>query len=440
MLTDTIVKLPHEFTYRPYQEPLRNYILDGGKRACAVWHRRAGKDTTAIRLTLEMAMQRPANYWHMLPNANQARRAIWNGVNPHTGKPILDEVFPAPVVASRNSVDMRINLANGAIWQLVGSDNYNSLLGSPPAALVMSEWAVANPHAWPILEPILLENNGWAVFIYTPRGRNHGYKTYQTALKESDWFCQRLTVEDTGVIGLDMIRKLRREGTSEAYIQQEYYVSFDAPLVGSYYADLLLDAEKEGRISNVPHDTAHLVSTAWDIGHGDATAIWFYQDIGHARHWIDYYESDGKSVEHYAAMLRRKAEQLRYEYGSHWGPFDLENHDWGIVGSNTRKAVAKQLGIEFKIVPKVSVEDGIQAVRSLLPRSWFDATRCEQGLNALKSYRREEDESKARDMDQPFFKPVPLHNWASHGADAARYAAVAEEEKPGRLPPIEYPD
>lgn len=451
-MTDIRIKLPHNFEYRDYQLPLRNYMMSGGKRACAVWHRRAGKDTVALRVGLELAVQRSGNYWHMLPNAAQARKAIWHGINPHSGRKILEEVFPRELVKNinpdgsmGNTTEMRIDLKPGAVWNLVGSDNFDSLVGSPPCGVVFSEWAVADPRAWGYIEPILLENDGWAIFISTPRGENHLFKTYQTAMREEAWFGQRLTVDDTfrkdgsPLISAEQIRTLRREaGVTEAFIQQEYFSSFDAPLIGSYYADLLLDAKRDGRISEIPHDPAHLVSTAWDIGHHDATAIWWYQDIGHARHWIDYYENTGYGVEHYAHILRKRGEERKYEYGAHYGPHDLDNHDWGIIGGRTRKDIARQLGIRFVIVAKVSVEDGIQALRSLLPRSWFDAKRCEQGLNALRSYRREEDPSKAQTTGQPFYRAKPLHDWSSHGSDAARYAALAEKKRKGKRKPIEY--
>lgn len=184
-------------------------------------------------------MQRPATYWHMLPEASQARKAIWDAINPHTGKKRIDEAFPLAIRETTREQEMMIRFVNGSTWQVVGSDNYDSLVGSPPAGVVFSEWAIAKPDAWAYLRPILAENGGWALFIYTPRGANHGKTTYEFALTEPGWFAQLLTAEETGVFSDETLEAERRELVSqygpsrgEALYKQEYFCSWSPAFTG----------------------------------------------------------------------------------------------------------------------------------------------------------------------------------------------------------------
>ena len=220
--------------------PLWNYLINGGKRGVGVWHRRAGKDDLALHYTCIAAHQRPAMYWHMLPEAAQARKAIWDAVNPHTGKRRIDEAFPTELRETTRDQEMYIKFKSGAVWQVLGSDNYDSLVGSPPAGVVFSEWPLSHPDAWAYLRPILAENNGWALMIYTPRGQNHGYTTYKYALKsDNDWFGQLLTVDDTDVFDKETLKAeydemVAQYGTArgEALFNQEYYCSFREAFTG----------------------------------------------------------------------------------------------------------------------------------------------------------------------------------------------------------------
>lgn len=409
----TEITLPNNWEPRHYQLPLWRYLESGGKRAVAVWHRRSGKDDVALHWTACAAIQKPAVYWHMLPKANQARKAIWDAVNPRTGIKRIDEAFPQAIRARTNSTEMKIELINGAVWQVVGSDNYDSLVGSPPYGLVFSEWPLSRPDAWEYLRPILLDNGGWALFIYTPRGRNHGYKTYQIALDREDWHCERLGIKETGMVSEEQIDIERAEGMSEERISSEYYCDFDAPVPGAYYGDHIKLARDEGRIARVPHQSELPVHTAWDIGIGDSTAIWFYQQVGPNIHVIDYLENNNVGVDWYAKELQAKP----YVYGNHWGPHDLRAQVWGT--GKTQAEMARQQGIDFKIAPNQSIEDGIQSARAIFNRCIFDNDKCERGLDCLVSYRKEWDE------DKQTFKDKPLHDWSSHAADAFRYLAVS---------------
>ena len=372
-------------------------------------------------------MQRVGVYWHMLPQADQARKAIWDAVNPDTSKRRIDEAFPREIRDSTRETDMFIRFRNGSSWQVVGSDNFNSLVGSPPIGVVFSEWSLADPQAWAYLRPILLENNGWALFIFTPRGRNHAHKTLLTAQSEPGWFGEVLTVEQTKRFTAEQLEAERRELVAqygqefgEAAFQQEYYCSFDAAIVGAYYARLISTAEAEKRVTAVPWEPGVLVHTAWDLGIGDSTAIWFCQQVGREVRLIDYYEASGVGLDHYVKILREKP----YVYGEHVLPHDAEAKELGT--GKTRTEMLRSLGIKGRVIPQQSVDDGINAVRMLLPRCWFDKTRCERGLEALRQYRCDFDDRLKT------FRPRPLHDWTSHAADAFRYLAqgLPGEAKP----------
>lgn len=406
------ITLPNRWRPRPYQRRLWSYLENGGKRAVGVWHRRAGKDEVCLHWAACAAMQRVGNYWHMLPEASQARKAIWDAVNPHTGLRRIDEAFPPAIRAGQRDDDMRLTLANGSRWQLVGADNFNALVGSPPVGLVFSEFSLTNPAAWDYLRPILAENGGWCVFVMTPRGRNHAWKLYEMARTRPDWFAQLLTVDDTKAIRADVIAEERASGMPENMVAQEYYCSFDAALPGAYYGKLLQDAEAEKRIGRVPWAPDAVVHTAWDLGIGDSTAIWFCQQVGQETRLIDYYENFGVGLDHYAKALRERP----YVYGEHILPHHAQVAD--LSTGRSRLQTLALLGIHGRVLAREpNVEDGINAVRNLLPRCWFDADKCARGLDALRQYRCDYD------AERKIYSARPRHDWTSHAADAFRYLA-----------------
>jgi phage terminase large subunit len=236
------VLLPNEWRPRRHQRRLWEYLGGGGKRAVAVWHRRAGKDSTAINWTAVAAHQRIGTYWHMLPTETQGRRVIWDGVD-GSGRRLIDQAFPRELRAATRHIRMTLELNCGSVWQVVGSDNYDRLVGANPVGVVFSEWSLTDPRAWDYVRPILAENGGWAAFIYTPRGKNHGFDLYDLARHHGDWFAEKLTVEDTGILTPQVIAGERSSGMSEALIQQEYFCSFEAASDGSYYGKLLEQAD-----------------------------------------------------------------------------------------------------------------------------------------------------------------------------------------------------
>lgn len=355
----------------------------------------------------------------MLPEAAQARKAIWEAINPHTGRRRIDEAFPPECRETTREQEMFIKFIWGSTWQVVGSDNYNSLVGSPPVGLVMSEYALAKPQAWDYLRPILAENGGWSLFIYTARGRNHGADLYEMAKLNPQWFAERLTVDDTKSIRPEIIEEERKSGMSEDMIQQEYYCSFDAAVMGAYYGQLLNRLEQDKRIGSVPYDPNALVTTAWDLGFGDDTAIWFAQIVGMDVRIIDYYENRGVGLDHYAKVLKEKP----YAYHQHLLPHD-GSHGELIAGTTIIEQARSLLGKNVEILPRMDVQEGINAARVLLPKCWFDEHKCGQGLKALRLYRREYNE------DRKVFSDKPLHDWTSHAADAFRYLAMGLRKAP----------
>lgn len=236
--TAQTVTIPNNWRPRPYQQKLWAYLERGGKRAYEIAHRRWGKDDVCLHWAAVSALQRVGNYWHMLPEAAQARKAIWDAINPHTGKRRIDEAFPPSIRKRTVDNEMKIEFVNGSIWQVLGSDNYNSYVGSPPVGVVLSEWALADPAAWAYLMPILEENGGWALFITTPRGRNHAEAFYKMARQTPDWFCEKQPASNTGVFSSEQLDRIRSELTAqygvdegESKYEQEYECSFDAALV-----------------------------------------------------------------------------------------------------------------------------------------------------------------------------------------------------------------
>lgn len=383
------------------------------------------------------AHERRGNYWHMLPEYAQARKAVWDAINPQTGRRRIDDVFPREIRETTREQEMSIKLKCGSMWQLVGSDNYNSLMGSPPVGVTFSEYALSNPAAWGYIRPILLENDGWAGFNSTPRGHNHAERLYRSMLKEPDAHASLLTADDTGVFNAAQLERERREMIDEhgeaygdALYRQEYFCSFDAAVIGSIWGDLLEKAEREGRIAEVPYDDSLEVFTAWDLGYDDDTAIWFFQVLHGEIRLIDCYFNSGQGVGHYADVLKAKP----YRYGMHWLPHDARPKTLAANGRSILQQLIDDHGIRpCYIAPQLSVQDGIQAVRKALPRCRFDAVNCADGIDAMRQYRREYDE------DKRMFQDKPLHDWTSHFADAARIVGLvwANPKEPKAEQPLE---
>jgi len=428
-MTATVTKsieVPYQFDPRSYQLPFFDAMSEGCKRAILVWHRRSGKDKTTWNWMIHAAINlRVGTYYYFFPTYAQAKKVIWDGMD-RDGFRFLDHI-PAELIYNKNETEMKITFRHpddstkpGSIIQLIGTDDFDKIVGTNPVGCVFSEYSLQDPQAWELTRPILAENGGWAVFVYTPRGKNHGWTLYSRNKDRATWFVSLLTVRDTfrpdgtPVVSQEIIDEEIASGADEETIQQEYYCSFHGGIVGAYYTSQfkLLDEAKPPRIGIVPWEPSIEVHTWWDLGYGDSTAIWFMQQVGRELRFIDYLEHHGEGLGFYAKELKA----LPYTYGRHYGPHDLAVHEF--TSGEQRAVTARKLGVRFTIVKKHLVNDGINAVRQILPLCWFDEKKCDRGLSALRHYHKEWDE------DRKGFKKDPKHDWSSHGADAFRIGAM----------------
>lgn len=413
---------------RWYQRPFHEYLVGGGKRAIEIAHRRWGKDEIALSATCELAHQRPASYWHCLPEYEQGRKALWDAINAHTGKRRIDEAFPPEIRESKDEQKMFIKLKCGSTWQIIGSDRYDATVGAGVAGIVYSEWALANPSAWAYHRPMVEENDGWAAFITTPRGRNHAKSMYDMAKANPRWFAEVSTVHDTGALSPEQLDEslkeyvaLFGEDVGRAQFEQEYLCSFNAAILGAFYSREMVALRNEGRIVEI-EAVDRPVHTAWDIGVKDDTSIWWFQVVGTQVFILDCYSASGVGVDHYAEICEKRAAEYSWKRGIDFVPHDAKVKEWGT--GRTRVETMKSLGLNPWVVPMATKMDGIQAARTTLARSVFHP-RCEdQGISALEQYRREWDDEKKT------FRASEVHDWTSHLADAFRYLAMAWKSIP----------
>ena len=361
--------------------------------------------------------ERVGAYYYFFPTYKQGKKILWEGMD-RDGFKFMDH-FPKELRKRTDNTELLIEATNGSIFQIIGTDNIDSVVGTNPVGCVFSEYALQDPKAWDYIRPILAENGGWAVFNFTPRGDNHGKDIFEMAQKSKEWFCERLTVDDTKAIPKNILEQELREiaskdGTDSLY-QQEYYCSFEEPVQGAYYGHQMKEAIN--RITHVPYAPETLVNTYWDLGVGDSTSIWFQQETAQEIRMIDYYETSGEGLAHYRNILQERG----YNYGIHYAPHDIEVRELGT--GKSRKETAAGLGLDFKVAPKLPIDDGIDAARNILAKTWFNKVKCEKGINALRNYHKEYDEKNKT------YKNRPHHDWSTHGADAFRYFAVSHRKE-----------
>lgn len=422
------VNLPN-IQLRPYQVGIwTQMIINGCKKAFIVWHRRAGKDLVSLHILFTKAFLEVGNYWYILPQQNQVRKAIWEGV---TGKGLDGEkhgsryldTLPNELIYSKNNSEMKIVLRHpddlnkpGSIISFLGGDNYDALVGSGIKGCVISELALQKPNLYEIvIEPMLNETNGFVLFNSTPRGDGYAKDMFDFLTKKDKYFTEILTIEDTGVVPLERIEEERERGKFEEIIQQEYYCSWEGAILGAYYADSL----KKAKFGEYPYDPRHPVSTVWDLGVDDATAIWWIQFIDGVIRVIDYYENHSYGLGHYADVVLNKDYD---RYGCHYLPHDGRHRQ--LTVDEKAQSIQSQLiklGLNnVSIIPKTSdLLADIQAVRGIIPLCQFNTSTID-GYRALKQYRREYDDARKK------FKDTPLHDWTSHGADAFRIIPYIE--------------
>lgn len=406
-----------KFIARDYQRPLIE-AFNSGKytRFLVVWPRRAGKDICAFNLILRAALKKVGVYFYIFPTYSQAKKCIFDSIT-NTGERFSDFI-PAELLAGTNSTELKYNLSNGSLIQLVGSDNIDSLVGTNPQGIVYSEYALQSPLAYQFLRPVLLGNGGWAMFVSTPRGKNLLWDLYQIATNSEDWFCSKLTVDDTQHISVFEINKEIEEGLiSNELAMQEYWTSFLRGIEGSIYNKYIDKMRVKDQIGKVPHEIGFKVNVCFDLGVRDSTAILFYQCIGQTVRIIDCYENSKVGLEHYVNVIRRYEQEKGYSYGKFIAPHDIAVKEFG--SGMTRLEKAKNLGINFIICPNISIEDGIEAVRTTMSKIWIDESNCKIFLKAIENYRHQWDEKRK------VYSAAPLHDWASNFADCLRYLAVS---------------
>jgi hypothetical protein len=421
------------WTPRWYQKPAFRYLVNGGRLCVPVWHRRAGKDEFALNWTCYAAHKRIANYWHMLPSYEQCRKAMWNAVNPHTGIKRVDEAFPQYLRKRTIDQQMLIEFHCGSTWQLVGSDNYNTAVGSSPAGIVYSEWSLADPAAHAYLSPILRENNGWALFIYTARGYNHGYSTLENAKADPTAFGELLTVDDTHVISQSELESDRREKVAifgeepgDALWRQEWFNDFSAANLGSVLGSGIEAADKEGRLCDFEVDSAP-VHISCDLGFRDTAAWWFWVPRLGGFDLVDYIGESGLDADDWIVKLQMKP----YTIAKVWLPHDARVKTFQSKHSSVERFLAAFGADRVGVVPQTKVPDRINAARRIVKRCRIHRTNCAKGLDGLRSW------SYEWNPDTKTFGRDPEHNWASHPGDSFSYGAQVMEEMAA---PVVVPD
>ena len=410
------MKIVIPYKPRKHQKAVHNNLKRFNVLVC---HRRFGKTVLCINEILKKAMQntlpRP-RYYYLAPTYSMAKRTAWDYLKEYTG--VLPNV-------TYHETELRADLPNGARIQLLGCERPDSLRGLYIDGVILDEVAQMPPRLWTeIIRPALSDREGWMVAIGTPQGHNAFFDLYDYANHQEGWYAETFKSSETGIISDLELNEAKHLMPEEVY-EAEFECSFDSAAIGSIYAKGLTKADEEGRITKIPYQTDIKVNTFWDLGMQDKTAIWFVQIKGSAFHIIDYYENSGESLEFYASVLDEK----KYLYDTHYLPHDANVRELGTGVS--RVETAQSLGMRTSIVPKLSIDDGINAVRMLLSRCWFDHEKCKDGLDALRQYR-------WAVSDKGEVKNRPEHSWCSHAADAFRYFAVGNNQSSEWTTKIEY--
>ena len=391
---------------------------------CLVAHRRAGKTVAAINDIIRAAATCKTAFplfGYTAPYRSQAKSVVWD----------YAKTFAAPIILDSNEAELTITLMNGAKIRLFGADNADAIRGLGFDGIYLDEYGDFRPSVWGnVIRPALSDKQGWCVFGGTPKGKNQFWNIYETARQNpAEWFLLRLPASSSGLLPPSELSAARAQLTEDQYLQ-EMETSFEASILGSFYGTELREAEEQGRFTNIAVDPVVPVHTAWDLGYRDDTAIWWYQVVRGEIHVIDFYSISGANIEELAQVIIDRG----YRYGKHYLPHDAKAKTLASGGKSIIEQLAQYLGLgTLSIVPDLSVQDGIQAVRKMIPTTWFD-NRCYEGIEALKQYQREYDE------DKKAFRQTPRHDWTSHPADAFRMMAISWKNEPViRAPDREKP-
>lgn len=417
------ITLPYNYKPKAYQLPFLKAMDGGCKRAVLVWHRRSGKDKTCLNFMIKEMAKKVGVYYYYYPTQKLGRKALWEGIGKDGFKFINH--FPKEFIARKNDAEMRIEAVNGSIFQIIGTDNLD-VVGPNPIGNVFSEYSLEDPDAWNYVRPIVAENGGWAVFNYTPRGKNHGYHLANMAKKNKDWYYSVLTVDDTGVITKEAIDDERISGMTEAFIQQEFYCSFNMPIEGSYYGKVLTDLRKSGRIGDVPHNIYNQTWIVLDVGY--TTAIWFVQPIGTNFHIIDFYEDIGSGLEEICGVFDKYHIERGYKYANVIVPCDMDSNATKIITGESALETIRGIGYKAIALPKErSVIEGIKRTEKFLRNCYFDETKCRAGIERVEAYHEKVNQSLSSEGN-PVFTGVPEKDGNDHAADALRYVSMAAEK------------
>ena len=415
------IRIPNIEPY-PHQARMFRAMVED-KNVCAVIHRRAGKDIFSLQAWLLRGLRRIGTHVYLFPLHKQARSVIWQGLD-YDGKPFMDAIPPA-LIAKKNEARMEIDLFNGSKLILAGSNNYNGLMGSNPVTIIYSEFSLHNPLARQYLNPIIVQNKGKEILQFTPRGMNHAFEAYNQIRELPDYHVEHLSVEQTfkhdgvtPIITKADIQRAKELGMSDELIRQEFYVDFEVGNLGAYYTREMGDMVREGRICPLKPDPRLKLHSVWDLGGTDATAGILFQVTGKYIHILYLIHDTGRGFKSYLDEADRVRSNFGCEWGMHFGPHDIDQKHQGWEHTESRLMQARKYGWHFNMVPKVAFEDGIEAVRYMLPRVRIDKTYCDLLVRALREYQRTFDEKLGT------YKKQPLENWAVHIADGIRYLAV----------------
>lgn len=398
-----------EIAYKPREQQLAIHELMDSKRfGVVVAHRRMGKTVSAINHLIKEALlnQKEApRYAYIAPTYGQAKRVAWDYL----------VKYAEPLGGTSNISELRVDFWGRRI-QLFGSDNPETLRGQYFDGVILDEIGDQNPKIWTdVCRPSLVDRQGWCLFIGTPKGHNHFKELRDRAEKEDGWGLLEFKASETGVVDDVELKQAKNEMGEDKY-RQEFECSFDAAVEGSYYGTMLNELEEKKHMQEIPREELSRTFTAWDLGMGDSTSIWVAQLVGTEVRLIDYYENHGVGLDHYVKWIKDND----YSKAEHILPHDVRVRELGT--GKSRLEMLEESGLEVKIAPRMGLDDGIQAVRRLLPRCWFNVPQVQNGLNCLRNYRRDYDEKRK------IFFERPLHDWSSHGSDSFRYLALGLDE------------
>ena len=383
--------------------------------ACLVAHRRAGKTVSAVNDIIRGAFmcQSPNPlFGYIAPYRSQAKSVAWDYI----------KRYAAPITKAANEADLTVELYNGSKIRLFGADNADAMRGLGFDGIYMDEYGDFKPSVWGhVIRPTLSDKQGWAVFGGTPKGKNQFWEVHQMArLNPKEWFNLTLKASESKILPQYELDEVKKQISEDQYMQ-EYECSFEAAILGAFYGIEMREATEQGRVGTVEYDPSLPTYTAWDLGYRDDTAIWWYQVMHKEIHIIDYYAVSGAGIDEIAKVVMSKP----YHYGKHYLPHDARAKTLAAQGKSIIEQLGAHLGMtNMAIVPELSVQDGIQAVRQTLPRCWFDELKCLEGIEALRQYQREYDE------DKKSYRASPRHDWTSHPADAFRMLAISWRSEP----------